>query len=145
MRCERCETPIAHTRRRCRDCADERAAVGARVAGALAGVDGVLTASLGLVLAGSGTALLLLAPLVVGLGLAQVGVARRLWNAEYWAWAWGVTLHLLATLVVLGVGLLTVGTAGAVVAAAVAGLTAAYIYGHHGEFTAGDGPAGIGR
>lgn len=145
MRCERCGTPIPSTRRRCRDCAGEDTPTGVRVAGVLAGVGGVTTGFFGLVLTSSGTVLPLVAPLVVGLGLAQVGLARRLWNAEYWAWAWGVTLHALAALVTLGVGLLTVGAAGAVGAASVAGLTAAYIYGRHGEFTAGDGPAGIGR
>lgn len=116
-----------------------------RVAAALAALGGLVTAFVGLGLFTSGTLLPLAPPFVVGLGLAQVAVARGLWNAEYWAWGWGVTLYVLSALLALGGGLLAAGVTEAVTSAVVAGLVAAYIYGRYPRFTPGDGPAAAGR
>lgn len=145
MSCERCGTPTGRERRRCRDCAVEGAAAGVRVAAALAALGGLLTASVGLGLFASGTLLLIASPLVVGLGLAQVAVARGLWNAEYWAWGWGVALYVLNAVLALFRGAIGKGATEPVASAVVAGVIAAYIYGRHPHFTPDGGPAAAGR
>jgi hypothetical protein len=145
MSCERCGTPTDRERRRCRDCTTEGAVAGVRVTAALAALGGLLTAAVGLGLFASGTLLLIASPLVVGLGLAQVAVARGLWNAEYWAWGWGVTLYVLNAVLALVRGVLGRGATEPVASALIAGVIAAYIYGRHPHFTPGDGPAAAGR
>lgn len=119
--------------------------MGVRLAAVFAGLGGLLTAFLGLGHLASGTVLLFLAPLVVGLGLAQVAVARGLWNAEYWAWGWGVALYVLNAVLALARGAIGDGATTAVASAVVAGVIAAYIYGRHPQFTPDGGPAAAGR
>lgn len=145
MSCEQCGAPTDRDRQQCPDCATDGESVEVQAAAALAGLGGLVTAVLGLGLFAAGTLLAFLAPFVVGLGLAQVAVARGLWNGEYWAWGWGVTLYALNAVLALGGAVLTTGTEGAVAAAVVAGLVAAYIYGRHPQFAAGDGPTAASR
>jgi hypothetical protein len=147
MHCEQCGAATDRGRRRCRDCSADGTPTGVRVAAALAGGCGFATAVLGLVALRSGPPLLLAAPFGVGLGLAQGAVARGLWNREYWAWGWGVSLYALSAVLALGLGALAggSGTTDAVTAALLAGLLAAYIYGRHPWFTPDGGPAAAGR